>query len=81
MTRRRGRRERVRSVPTADRSTGEQLYRLSSLAKQADVSIRTLERHIEKGLIDVVRVGPTRRIRVTESERRKYLGIMKRDDE
>jgi excisionase family DNA binding protein len=33
-------------------------------AEREDVSIRTVQRWIEKGAVQVTRVGPTRRIRV-----------------
>lgn len=59
---------------------GEKLYRLSTLANAADVSLRTVQRHAEKGLIDVKRVGPHRLPRVPESEFRKYLDMPKDRD-
>jgi hypothetical protein len=58
-------------------ATSEPLHRLSKLAHDANVSLRTLQRHAAAGLIDVVRVGPKHRLRVTESTRLRYLGIMK----
>ena len=57
--------------------TGEKLYKLSTVADAASVSMRTVQRHVEKGLIEVRRVGPYGLPRIPESEVRKYLGIMK----
>jgi excisionase family DNA binding protein len=38
--------------------------KVSEYAEREGVSIRTVRRWIEKGAIDIVRVGPSRRIRV-----------------
>lgn len=54
--------------------TGEKLYRLSHVAEAADLSLRTIQTHVEKGLLKVKRVGPYRLPRVPESEMKKYLG-------
>lgn len=53
---------------------GERLYRLSQVAEAANLSLRTIQLHVEKGALKVQRVGPARLPRVKESELRKYLG-------
>ena len=53
---------------------GEKLYRLSQVAEAANLSVRTVQLHVEKGALKVKRVGPHRLPRVPESELRKYLG-------
>jgi predicted site-specific integrase-resolvase len=58
---------------------GEKLFRLSQVADAAEVSLRTVQRHCEKGLIVVRRVGPYRLPRVPESEMRKYLDLVRED--
>jgi predicted site-specific integrase-resolvase len=55
------------------------LYRLSALADAAAVSLRTVQQHVEKGLVKVRRIGPYGQPRVPESEFRKYLDIAKDD--
>jgi predicted site-specific integrase-resolvase len=62
-----------------DPETHEKLYRLSTLADAANVSLRTVQQHVEKGLVQVRRVGPYGLPRVPESEFRKYLDISKDD--
>lgn len=52
---------------------GEKLYKLSQLADAANVSIRTVQTHVEKGLVEVRRVGPFRLPRITEKEFKKYI--------
>jgi hypothetical protein len=61
----------------SDAATSEKVYRLSHVAARADLSLRTVEHHVLKGALKVVRVGPARRPRVTESEMRRYLGFDK----
>jgi DNA-binding transcriptional MocR family regulator len=61
--------------------TGERLYRLRALADASGLSLRTVQKHAEKGLIKLKRVGPFRLPRVTESEYRKYLDMEKSDVE
>lgn len=53
---------------------GERLYRLSQVADAANLSIRTVQTHVEKGALEVQRVGPAKLPRVKESELRRYLG-------
>lgn len=53
---------------------GERLFRLSQVADAADLSLRTVQNHVQKGALKVQRVGPAKLPRVTESELRKYLG-------
>jgi excisionase family DNA binding protein len=53
---------------------GERLYKLSAVADRVGCSYRTLQRHVEKGALPVVRIGPTKRVRVTETALRRYLG-------
>jgi excisionase family DNA binding protein len=62
------------------RADGEKLYRLSVVAERADLTLRTVQKHVENGDLRIVRVGPYRRPRVRESDMEKYLGL-KRDDE
>ena len=57
--------------------TSEKLYKLSTLAERADLSVRTIQKHVEKGLLDVRRVGPYRVPRVTETEFKRYLDDIK----
>lgn len=52
---------------------GEKLYRLSALAEASGFTLRTVQKHVEKGLLEVRRVGPHRLPRVTETEMKKYL--------
>lgn len=52
----------------------EKLYRLSALADAADLNLRTIQKHVAKGLVKVVRVGPYGVPRVKESEFQRYLG-------
>lgn len=66
-TRRRIRRGEIQAA------NGEKLYKLSQLADAANVSIRTVQTHVEKGLVEVRRVGPFRLPRVTEKEFKKYI--------
>lgn len=54
---------------------GEKLYRLAQVAERANLSIRAVETHVQKGALKVVRVGPHRRPRVREGELKKYLGM------
>jgi len=57
-----------------DTRTGEPLYRLSRVATEADLSLRTVQKHVREGLLPVVRVGPYRRPRVRQRDLDKYLG-------
>ena len=52
----------------------EKLYKLSAIAERADLSLRTVQQHVAKGALKVVRIGPNRAPRVPESEARRYLG-------
>jgi hypothetical protein len=74
MSRKRNRRLERQGVRTVD---GEKLYRLSTIAEAADLTLRTVQRHVEKGLLPVKRVGPYGLPRVKESEMRKYLDEVK----
>ena len=70
-TRRRKKRLERQGVSTVE---GEKLYRLSQVADAANLSVRTIQTHVEKGALKVRRVGPAKLPRVTESELKKYLG-------
>lgn len=59
---------------TAGRSTSERLLTVSELALLANCSAETVRRHVRKGALAVVHVGPTHRIRVTLQAAREYLG-------
>lgn len=54
--------------------SGEKLYMLSQVAQAANLSLRTVQTHIEKGALKIQRVGPFKRPRVSETELKKYLG-------
>lgn len=77
MARTRKRRRRDRSaadaIPVA--KVDEKLHRLSSVAERADLSIRTVRHHVQKGALKVCHVGPGRVPRVADSELRRYLGL------
>lgn len=57
---------------------GQKLYRLSRIADEADLNLRTVQKHVRSGYLPVVRVGQYQRPRVTEAERQKYLGLVKK---
>lgn len=57
-----------------DHVTKEKLYRLSRVADDADLSLRTVQKHVREGHLPVVKVGPYARPRVRESDYRRYLG-------
>jgi len=59
---------------------GEKLYRLSRIADEADLTLRTVQKHVREGLLPVVRVGPHARPRVTEDARKKYLGLPEKSE-
>jgi hypothetical protein len=69
-TRRRKKRLERQGAATVE---GERLYRLSQVADAANLSVRTVQNHVEKGALKVRRIGPYRHPRVTESELKKYL--------
>jgi len=54
--------------------TSEKLYKLSQVATAASVSVRTVQKHVSDGKINVKRIGPYRLPRVSETELRRYLG-------
>ncbi len=51
----------------------EKLYKLSALAEASGFKLRTVQKHVEKGLVKVRRIGPHKLPRVTETEFKKYL--------
>lgn len=57
------------------RGDDEKLYRLDTVADRAGFTLRTIQKHVENGDLKVVRVGPSKRPRVRESEVRRYLGL------
>lgn len=75
MAKRRGRKRDVIDVE------GQKLYRLSRIADDADLNLRTVQKHVRSGHLSVVHVGPYQRPRVTEAERQKYLGLVKKTDD
>lgn len=58
---------------------GERLYRLSQVADAANLSLRAVQTHVQKGALHVRRIGPAKLPRVTETELRKYLGESEQD--
>ncbi len=53
----------------------QRLYTLREIADEANVDIETVYRHVKKGALRVVHVGPFRRLRVTAEARREYVGF------
>jgi excisionase family DNA binding protein len=62
--------KRITGIPADER-----LYRVSELAERAAVSKRTIWRHIQKVALEVVRIGPHQRIRLTKAACRFYAGM------
>jgi hypothetical protein len=80
MSRTRKRQRVIRTMPNGKEVRGynmEKLYRLDSVADQANLKLRTVQSHVAQGKLTVVRVGPYKRPRVQESELRKYLGSVR----
>lgn len=55
-------------------SKKERLVPLSEVANRAGLTLRTIQNHVAKGALKVVRVGPYKRIRVRESDVERYVG-------
>ncbi len=58
----------------------EKLFRLDQVAEAANLSLRTIQTHVRNGDLKVVRVGPSKRPRVLESDMRRYLGCDNSND-
>lgn len=52
----------------------DRLMTLNEVAERANLNVRTVERHVEKGALPVVRVGPSKRPRVKPADAARYLG-------
>jgi hypothetical protein len=56
-------------------SEADRLLKVAQVAIMANVSPETVRRDVRKGALLVLRVGPTRRIRVRLPEARRYAGL------
>jgi phage gp46-like protein len=79
--RRRGGRMAAAKQVTEQDVMGEKLFRLSKVAHQADVSIKSMQRYASQGLIVVLKVGPHGAPRMRASEVERFLGMMKKESE
>lgn len=58
----------------------DQLMTVSQVATESGFSKETIWRHIYKGALPVIRIGPYRRPRVRRSDFRVYMGEGDRSD-
>lgn len=54
---------------------GERLYKLSTVADNLDLHVRTVQKYAREGKIQTVRVGPMRLLRVRESDFKKFKNV------
>lgn len=59
---------------TPEPKPAEKLLTVEEVAAETKMAVVTIRRHIAKGALPVVRVGPYRRIRITRAALLAYIG-------